>query len=116
MEEQWTLHETREWMLDQCVEQYRANPSDPVLHIPFHQAPSPDTPPDGLILRSFHLLEEEGVVTGYVIDSDNAGAIWIRDLQLSSRAILQLQTSADREAGAGRQSIGFTSKEEEAAS
>jgi hypothetical protein len=108
MSKQWTLSKAREWMIGKCVERYRAEPDSPVLHIPFHQPPSPDAPPDGLVLRAFRLLEEEGIVTGHIIGTDNTDAIWIRDLQLSDRAILELESPESDVARADRRRIGFT--------
>lgn len=107
MSDQWTLHQAKDWIIGKCVERYRADPANPVFHIPFHQAPSPDAPPDGLVLRAFHILEEDGAVTGYVIDADNTGAIWIRNLQLSDQAVLRLEASANEETDEDRDPIGF---------
>ena len=108
MAKQWTLKQTIEWLWNSCAERYLANPSDPGWHIAFHQLPSQGTPPDGLILRAFRVLETDGLVTGHVIDADNTDALWIRDLQLSDQGILRLEAAADSQPGAARSSIGFT--------
>jgi len=110
MPRQWTLRQTIEWLWSSCAERYLANPADSGWHISFHQSPSPDTPPDELILRAFHVLERDGLVTGHVIDADNTDALWIRDLQLSNQGILQLEAAADPKPDDARESIGFSNE------
>lgn len=107
MARQWTLKQTIEWLWTACAQRYIANPSDPAWHIAFHQLPSPDTPPDGLILSAFRALETDGLVTGYVIDADNTDALWIRDLQLSDKGVLQVEEATESQKRPKRSDIGF---------
>lgn len=108
MKEQWTLHEAREWMWGRCIEQYRADPANPVFHITFHKEVPPTVPPDSLLMRAFRLLEGEGLVTGHMVGADNTEAIAIRNLQLSDRAILGLEASASEGQREEKREIGFT--------
>lgn len=110
MSDHWTLNQTIEWLWASCAKRYLANPSDPGCHIEFHQAPSLDTPPDGLVLRAFRVLEAQGLVTGHVIDADNTDALWIRDCQLSDQGILQLEAAADSKPDDPQDSIGFSNE------
>jgi len=108
MPDQWTLPQVVDWLVNECVERYRSGPLDPGLHVSFHQGPSQGVPPDALVSRAFRILEGDGVVTGHVIDADNTDAVCIRDLQLTDRAILKLESSPDPGTDEGHAHIGFS--------
>lgn len=110
MPDQWTLRRAMDWVFSKCVEQHKTSPLGPGLDIWFPQQLPPDVPPSTLVVRAFHTLEEDGCVTGHVILSDNAGAIAIRGLKLSDRAVLKLETSPDPAADEGHAHIGFSNE------
>jgi hypothetical protein len=107
MSEVWTLTQAIDWLFGRCVEQYKANDLGAGLDVWFHQQSVPGIPPDPLLLRAFHVLKHQGIVTGHVVDADN-GVICIRKLQLTNEAILKLEAAAAEEPDASPGPIGFS--------
>ena len=86
MRKEWTVQEPKDWLRVKCMR----SPGEE-LRIPLFEKSPPDMPPATPLLKAFRQFAKEGIISGTVVRSDNAGPIAIGKVMLTQRAIQDLE-------------------------